>query len=228
MRFGGSLPQLRLRKRVEVWVPTLPGWCLIGTVAILLFWMAVRSAHPFLALTSRVDAQLLVIEGWVPDFALEDLRAEFGRGNYQRLVITGGPIEKGEPLLEYRTWPDLTKAVMLKRGWDLQHVVSLPSKAVKRDRTYTSALALREWISRTGMDVRGINIYSLGPHARRTRLLFRAALGSEKEIGVISGEDESYDSKKWWTTSQGVRKVLDEAIAYLYARFLFRPDPGGS
>ena len=33
--------------------------------------------------------------------------------------------------------------------------------------------------------------------------------------------DRDYDPRHWWKSSQGVRSVLDEMIAYGYARFLF-------
>ena len=51
----------------------------------------------------------------------------------------------------------------------------------------------------------------------------RIWLERTKGVGVISGPDEEYDQRHWWTTSAGVRTVLDEVIAYLYAKFLFHP-----
>jgi hypothetical protein len=63
----------------------------------------------------------------------------------------------------------------------------------------------------------------MGPHARRSRLIFQKAFRDEVGVGVISVPDDEYDQGHWWTTSAGVRTVLGEVIAYLYARFFFHP-----
>lgn len=36
-------------------------------------------------------------------------------------------------------------------------------------------------------------------------------------------DSHEYDPRHWWRTSEGVRNVVGESIAYLYARFFFRP-----
>jgi hypothetical protein len=38
---------------------------------------------------------------------------------------------------------------------------------------------------------------------------------------VISIQDQDYDPKKWWTSSNGVMTVLMETIAYLYTVLFF-------
>ena len=63
----------------------------------------------------------------------------------------------------------------------------------------------------------------MGPHARRTRLLFQEAFGSKVAVGVIAVPDDAYDPRHWWRSSEGVRDVVGEAIAYVYARFFFYP-----
>jgi len=45
----------------------------------------------------------------------------------------------------------------------------------------------------------------------------------ESEIGVIAVPDRDYDAKRWWSSSEGVRDVIDELVAYVYARLIFRP-----
>jgi hypothetical protein len=40
-------------------------------------------------------------------------------------------------------------------------------------------------------------------------------------VGVIAAPDPEYDANKWWASSSGVRTLIGETIAYLYARFLF-------
>jgi hypothetical protein len=54
-------------------------------------------------------------------------------------------------------------------------------------------------------------------------MLFTLALDGVAEVGVIAMDPAGYDKGRWWTTSGGVRTVLSEMIAYVYAKFLFWP-----
>jgi len=60
-----------------------------------------------------------------------------------------------------------------------------------------------------------------GTHARRTRLLFKRALGPDVAVGVIAIPSPDFDAKHWWQYSQGVEEVVQEGIGYLYARCFF-------
>lgn len=93
----------------------------------------------------------------------------------------------------------------------------------QNDRTYHSALALKKWFRESGLHPNSIDVVTQGPHARRTRLLFQLTFGNEVRVGIIGVRDTDYDPVHWWRSSEGVRDVIDEWIAYLYARFLFSP-----
>ena len=101
--------------------------------------------------------------------------------------------------------------------------VAVPSMPVRQDRTYASALALKDWLAAHNLNPSGLNLMTLGPHARRSRLLFHKALGKGVDVGVISVASQDYDPKHWWHSSQGVRVVLSESIAYTYASLFFHP-----
>jgi hypothetical protein len=73
------------------------------------------------------------------------------------------------------------------------------------------------------MAVRSINIVTEGAHARRTRLLFEKAFRGEVSVGIIAVPNPDYDGAHWWRYSDGVREVVGEAIAYIYARLFFYP-----
>ena len=103
-------------------------------------------------------------------------------------------------------------------------IVSVPTPPVRADRTYASALALDNWLSQSGLQINSLDVYSLGTHARRTQLLFQDALGDNIAVGVIAASSPEYDADNWWAWSSGVRAVVGELVAYLYARFLFTPD----
>jgi uncharacterized SAM-binding protein YcdF (DUF218 family) len=102
----------------------------------------------------------------------------------------------------------------------------VPSRVMDRDRTYGSAVALRNWFRERNMAVPAINIVTEDVHARRTRLLFQKALGEDVRIGIIAVAKVDYPANRWWRYSQGLRDVVSEFAAYLYARLLFlSPEP---
>ena len=51
----------------------------------------------------------------------------------------------------------------------------------------------------------------------------RPAPSGLRRIGGVALQDVQYDPARWWAASEGVRSVLSEGIAYLYARLLFHP-----
>ena len=46
-------------------------------------------------------------------------------------------------------------------------------------------------------------------------------LGGNNGIVVMDDANLDYDAKHWWRSSEGVREVLGEGIAYIYAKFFF-------
>jgi len=181
-----------------------------------------RLVYPFLAVSDSRPGGVMVIEGWVPDYCLGDVVAEFHRHRYEKLFVTGGPVDKGGPLAEYKTMAELTGALLFKLGLSSNEVVIAPSPSVRRDRTYTSAKAVETWWRDHRSPASRINLVTVGPHARRSRLMFQKALGAQVEVGVIALAPADFDPSRWWRSSPGFRTVTGEAIAYLYARVLFR------
>jgi uncharacterized SAM-binding protein YcdF (DUF218 family) len=92
-----------------------------------------------------------------------------------------------------------------------------------RDRTYASAVALRNWFHHHNVVVGSINVVTEDLHARRTRLLFQKAFGKDVQVGIIAVANVDYPANQWWRYSQGLKEVVSEFAAYLYARFLFFP-----
>jgi len=190
-------------------------------IVITLVAAGVRRVQPFLAVNAPVHGGVLVVEGWMPDYGLEEVLTEVRRSAYSALYVTGGPIEHGEPLSGYKTYAELGAATLGKLGATTLPPQAVPAGEVIKDRTYFSAVALRDWLQAHGAMPKKITLVSLGVHSRRSRLLFEKAFGPEVEIGIIAVPDHGYDARHWWSSSQGFRVVTDELIGYLYARFVF-------
>jgi hypothetical protein len=211
-----------LLRRRQCLVPTWRGWLalVLGLAALAL--IAVREIHPFLAVTKPVTGGLLVVEGWAPDYALEAAVEEFSRNHYDKLYVIGGPLEHGGPLSEYKTLAERGAATLLKLGLSTNAVQAVPAPLVRQDRTYTAAVSLRNWLRQHGISPAKIHLLSEGAHARRSRLLVKKALGPGTVVGVTAIPIKDYDPQHWWRSSAGVRMVIGEALAYAYARCLFR------
>jgi hypothetical protein len=111
--------------------------------------------------------------------------------------------------------------MLVKYGVSRDSVSVVLYPATDRDRTYHAAIATGKWLDETGRTGRTVNVATPGPHARRSRLIYTKALANKAEVGVVPLQDPRYDPRHWWRTSEGVRDVLGEAIAYVYARFFF-------
>jgi hypothetical protein len=211
-----------LLRRRSCLMPTWRGWVLGLLGFILVAVLVVREVHPFLAVNHPVDSKAMVIEGWLPDYALEVVVREFNRGNYEKLYVTGGPIEWGAPLSEYKTYAQRGAAILLKMGLSTNVIQAVPGPHVRQDRTYAAAVAFHQWLVQNGVPLKEVNLMSLGPHARRSWLLFEKGLGKDVMVGVTAIPIEDYDERRWWKSSQGVRMLIDESVAYAYARIFFR------
>ncbi|HEY9611514.1 YdcF family protein [Allocoleopsis sp.] len=209
-----------LIQRKEVWLPTIQGWLFIFVLVLALMLFIANHAHRFLAPNFPIKADVLVVEGWMEDYALKSAMQEFKRGGYQKLITTGTPLEQGYYLSEYKTNAELSAATLIALGFPPDQLVAVPAPEVLRNRTAASAIALREWISQSNLKIKSINLYSSDVHARRSWLLFKQALAPKIQVGVISVDSDSYNPKQWWIYSAGVRSIISEAIAYLYARLV--------
>jgi len=147
---------------------------------------------------------------------------EFQQNGRVVLYVTGIPIEKGAPMSEFETYAELGAATLATLGLGANVVRAVPAPDVRQDRTFASAVALRDRLQAAGSVPASINVATLSAHARRTRLLFAKAFGGDTRIGIIALDDPRYDERRWWRTSDGFRTVIDEVVAYTYARFLFR------
>jgi len=211
-----------LRRR-RCWLPSRRGWAALALGAAAVMYLAVRAAYPFLAVTDPVTGGVLVIEGWAPDYAVAEAVAEFKRQPYEKLCVTGGSLERGEPLSSFKTYAELGAATAVKLGLTPAEVQALPAPAVRMDRTFASAVALEQWLRERGVTRAKVNVMTLGAHARRTRLLFQQALPEDASVGIVAVASEDFDPRHWWRFSEGVRTVVGEVIAYAYARLVFRP-----
>ena len=213
-------------KRKERWALSWRGWLLVASVGLVGAYFAFLNIHPFLAVTHRVNTNVLVVEGWIQQYAIRGGAEEFKTGSYERIFTTGGPENgNGGYTNDYNTSASVGAEILKKFGVPEDLVQMVPSRVMGRERTYSSAVALRDWFREHSMPVHSINVLTEDAHARRTWLLYQKAFGRNVTVGIIAVSNPDYKPTQWWRYSDGVREVISESIAYIYARFAFYPSP---
>ena len=99
------------------------------------------------------------------------------------------------------------------------HIVAISAPKTITDRTYTSALAVAQWIDTSHLTDLSFNILTEGLHARRTWYLYKSALrGYATNVGIISSYSVLYlpDDHKLLT-----QMILRELTGNIYYRLFF-------
>lgn len=197
---------------------------LIPIIILLLITLSISQLHSFLSLTRPPHYGYMTLESWIDDRALQQAIELYQNGDYKGILCTGGPIEIGHYLADFNTYPEMTAARLRHHGIPSHHIQIINAPFAQRDRTYSAALALRHHLDQHPLPPgTPLHLISVGPHARRSHLLFKRALGSEIEIGVTALPDTDYPPHRWYAYSKGVRSLISETIAYAYANL--NPNP---
>jgi hypothetical protein len=163
---------------------------------------------------------VFIIEGWLPDYCLEQFLQRYDPDTIDKIFVTGGPLEQGSYLKEFNTFAAVSAASLKKIGFADSIIIEVPSPYVQKDRTFASALALKKFISDKST-IDSATIITLGVHARRSKLLFQKAFSDSTKIGVISIRNRDYDPGHWYMSSMGLKTVLVEIISYIYTKLFF-------
>ncbi len=190
---------------------------MVALIALgMLAWWFLSNVHGWLAAVQPVErAPYLIVEGWVPDYVLEEAMAAAKEGEVKRIFTTGVPLDRGTFLSDYRNYAELCAASLAKMGVEPQRLCPVPAAEAKTDRTITMARALKAVLDAENIpaEERRINLYTLGTHGRRSWRIFRDVLGPGWEVGVISVPSADYEASRWYRQSGGAKAVLDELVA---------------
>jgi len=220
-----TLSRFKIVNKRERW--GLTGWgCLLLFVLIAIGgWIFVSNIVPFLSKEKTIDARVMVLEGYIPDFALPGIIKIFNEKNYEFLIATGTTYDQGFYLSGVASSADLIGNSLKNLGFDTTRMAIVPAPAnVLRDRTYHTGIAVKTYLEKYHPEVKKINLISLGVHARRSHYLYKLAFGDQTEVGNIVIPERIYDKSSWYKTSLGFRNVINEVVGYFYVRCFFIPE----
>jgi hypothetical protein len=161
----------------------------------------------FLSPSRPIKSDVLVIEGWLTDRMLKEAAVEFLRGNYSFCLVSGKSYSSGMPMRVLMHW-----------GIDSVAIKVTDAETGKGHNTYYIALAARQWLQLHDPQVSTLNIFTAGPHGRKSWILFKRVLGKNFSVGVLSSSIEQRDADLWWGSKQGMRNMVKYGSGYLYAQ----------
>jgi len=209
---------MKLFRKKSLWIPTWQGFILISILIFGILLSGVFSVYAFLAQQDpRHDAEWVVVEGWLPDSVLVEILQRTQTN--QMIVTTGGPIQFCGNLFQNKTYAEVTMDRLIFLGVSSERLICASVKEVDCDRTYASALAVRERAEQRGLFGKPCTVYSLGTHSRRSFYLYRKAFGAHYPVGIVAMESSSLDERHWWRSSQAFKQVFGECIAWIYTLF---------
>ena len=212
-----------LINRRERWGLSGYGWMFLLLIMFATLYAGFRQLFSTLAPVHREQTGILVLEGWVSDYLFRDVISEFKTGHYTLLITTGTPLENGDFLAAYHNTAEIAGRSLIKLGFDSTKLVMVATDEYRNERTYNSAVRLKQWLRANHPEIRAINVMTMGVHGARSQLLFQKALGDAVRVGIISVANSYYGPDSWWKTSKGFRETMNEAIGYFYVSFFFRP-----
>ena len=211
--------QLRLFRRCTVWCPTWTSlsFALLIFVAAFAAWF--NYGESYLALTQRAPAEILVVEGWIGLKGVGAAVDEFKHGDYRYIVCTGGfTANRWED--QPASFAEMAAAETIRLGVPRTNILVATAKITESHRTFESAAAVWRTLQDRGINAMALNVFTLGPHARRSALVFSKVNSPGVKIGVIGWLPAEYKDEPWWQSSDRSRELLDETVGYLYELLL--------
>jgi hypothetical protein len=103
---------------------------------------------------------------------------------------------------------ELARNRLITMGMNPSQIIATSGETVIVNRTLTSALAFRDWLKHTNSDISGINIVSMGAHARRTWMIYNKILKEKYPIGIIALHDNIYTQSRIYRLFKNIRETL--------------------
>jgi hypothetical protein len=100
-------------------------------------------------------------------------------------------------------------------GVDPSRIIAVPGEGTNINRTLKSALAFRDWLKASKCTVKGINLISFGPHARRKWMIYNKILGKKYSVGIIYFPDLDNSN-----LLKNIIKELREFFGLVYYRII--------
>ncbi len=216
------MPRLKLIKKQHIWLPTPLGLVIITLVLLSNSVFILKNLAHYLAQQQSIKSPILIVEGWISERALQEAIKHYKTANYKIIITTGGPI-KTRNSTKHKTYADLAAAYLRNNSLNNSNIKSLPTPESAQNRSFLSAVIVRDWLQKQNIKTKQINLYSQGVHARRTKALYQMAFGNQYRIGINAAKTTEYKLDSWWKSSTGAKTVITETIGLAWVKCCFYP-----
>lgn len=166
-----------------------------------------------------MPADVLVVEGWIGFDGLRAAEEEFENHGYEYIVAAGG--------FSYSHWQasssnyaEMAGRELLRAGVSKDKIIVAAARDTENQRTHESAVAVWRALQARGIHPRTLTVFTLGPHARRSRLVFAKVEGPGTQVGVLSWVPSDYKTMPWWRSSERAKDLINETAGYVYEALL--------
>lgn len=193
--------------------PTVFGWALLLLVACapaVWWWFCAES---FLAVTDESSGGILVVESWIGNQGIRSAARDFSSGQFDVVVMTGG--------LSSSRWNDhpISLAAMaayaaVNAAVPRDQIIVANADETDSQRTYAMAFATKRELASRGLQPNAITVFTMGVHARRSRLVFSKVFGPSVSVGVVAWRPPEFYQGPWWRSTERAENLLKESIAF--------------
>jgi hypothetical protein len=193
-------------------------WTIVGLVLVALMGGVIAFALNicgFLAEpTARVDADVLVLEGWAGS-AMQVAAAEFRSGHYTCVVVAEADVEEDPD--DRPKHPLAQRAAARLEAYGVPREQLIVCKPVTNDwnKTAKTAQAVSLELRERGIRPKGVNLVTGGLHARRSHLAYKHAFGKGIPVGIITEQSGGEGSSPWWTHRSEIWSVGKNFIGWI-------------
>jgi len=207
--------RLRLFQRRTIWCPTWAGlFCATAILCLLIIgWLTYGESY--LAETQRSQADILVVEGWIGRKGISAAVEEFERGGY-RYMVASGVLTSGHWEDQPTSYAEMAAREMVRLGVSKERILVATAEVTETQRTFESAVAVWRTLRLAGISPKALNVFTRGPHARRSALVFAKVSPDRTAVGVIGWLPPEYKTEAWWQSSERSRELIQETVGYFY------------
>ena len=194
---------------------------IMSVFIFVMFLLILNNIHPFLAKDDPIQGEILVFEGWVynKDNAVSEALSEFERGNYKMIVTVGLESDNNnDDNSTGQNYAESAKNAFILKGISEQKIVGVSAPDVQKQKTFSMALAFKMWLLKSGFNIKKVNVFTFGVHARKSEVVFKQVLEPGIKVGVIAAKPTHYNPKYWWITKTGWKWVIYDLAKYIRAR----------
>jgi hypothetical protein len=189
---------------------------IIGIPGVI--WLCI-CGEPFFSLTRRLSADVLIVEGWIGSEGIRAAAEEFRRGAYRYVVITGGMTS--DPTGSDRSnHAEMARRQLIELEVPESRIILSSTIELEREHTFTLAVRARRSFQDAGIRPTSINVFTLGPHARRSQLVYERVFAPEVPVGVIAFVPSAYHTEPWWLSKRRTGCLLKELVGYPFELML--------